>query len=80
MATVPEQSLPQSEDNERNSPAIEWAERRLSPERLAPYLAACGDDIERALELYEWNISLGQGMPYVVHNMNKYGKLREVLV
>lgn len=60
MATVPEQSLPQSEDNERNSPAIEWAERWLSPERLAPYLAVCGGDIERALELYEWNISLGQ--------------------
>lgn len=80
MATVPEQSLPQGEDNERNGPATEWAERWLSPERLAPYLATCGGDIERALELYEWNISLGQSMPYVVHNMNKYGKLREVLV
>lgn len=60
MATVPEQSLPQGEDNERNCPAIEWAKRWLSSERLAPYLAACGGDIKRALDLYEWNISLGQ--------------------
>lgn len=60
MATVPEQSLSQISDNGRNDPAIEWAERWLSPERLTPYLAACGGDIERTLELYEWNISLGQ--------------------
>lgn len=37
-----------------------WAERWLSRRRLAPYLAACGDDVERALDLYEWNTSLGQ--------------------
>ena len=37
-----------------------WAERWLSPKRLAPYLSACGGDIEHALDLYEWNISLGQ--------------------
>lgn len=60
MATTPEQSLPQSVNNERSGSAREWAERWLSPERLAPYLAACGGDIGRALELYEWNISLGQ--------------------
>ena len=60
MATTPEQSLPQSVNNERSGSAREWAERWLSLERLAPYLAACGGDIGRALELYEWNISLGQ--------------------
>ena len=37
-----------------------WAERWLSPKRLAPYLTACGGEVERALDLYEWNISLGQ--------------------
>lgn len=35
----------------------EWAERWLSHKRLAPYLTACGNDVERALDLYEWNIS-----------------------
>lgn len=30
-------------------------ERRLSVERLAPYRAAVGGDLERALRLYEWN-------------------------
>lgn len=39
-----------------------WAERWLSPERLAPYLAVCDGDIQRAIELYEWNISLGQAI------------------
>lgn len=42
MATTPEQSLPQSVNNERSGSAREWAERWLSLERLAPYLAACG--------------------------------------
>ena len=37
-----------------------WAERWLSHKRFAPYLAACGGDVERALDLYEWNISLGR--------------------
>ena len=60
MATVPEQSLPQDSNNEQDSPTRAWAERWLSPERLAPYLADCGGDVERALALYEWNISLGQ--------------------
>lgn len=39
--------------------ASAWAERWLSPERLAPYLAACGG-IEKALDLCEWNASLAQ--------------------
>lgn len=37
-----------------------WAERWLSVERLSPYVSACREDIEKALELYEWNIALGQ--------------------
>lgn len=43
----------------------EWARLWLSEERLVPYLAACGGDCERALELYEWNISLAHacGLP-----------------
>jgi hypothetical protein len=30
-------------------------ERRISPERLAPYRIACGGDLTRAIELYSWN-------------------------
>lgn len=37
-----------------------WAEKWLSAERLAPYLDKCDGNIEKALELYEWNLSLGQ--------------------
>ena len=40
--------------------ASAWAERWLSPERLAPYLASCGGGIEKALDLYEWNAALAQ--------------------
>ncbi len=46
--------------NPSSEPTKAWAERWLSHKRLAPYLAACGYDAERALDLYEWNISLGQ--------------------
>ena len=51
-------SLESTTDDVRATRA--WAERWLSHKRLAPYLAACEDDVERALDLYEWNISLGQ--------------------
>lgn len=37
-----------------------WAERWLSSERLAPCLADCNGNVDRALELYEWNVRLGQ--------------------
>lgn len=37
-----------------------WAEKWLSAERFAPYLEASGDDAERALGLYRWNVALGQ--------------------
>jgi hypothetical protein len=33
-------------------------ERRLSVERLAPYRGAMGDDLGRAVALYEWNIDV----------------------
>ena len=33
-------------------------ERRLSSERLAPYRAAVGDDLTRAIALYEWNVDV----------------------
>lgn len=43
-----------------NVDIAQWAKRRLSEERLEPYLRQCDGDIDRAIELYEWNISLGE--------------------
>ncbi|ANE23454.1 hypothetical protein AAY81_03395 [Denitrobacterium detoxificans] len=40
--------------------SVQWAKRWLSEERLEPYLRRCDGDIGRAIELYEWNISLGE--------------------
>lgn len=37
----------------------EWAEHWLSTSRLSSYLDLCGGDIDRALELHEWNLMLG---------------------
>ncbi len=37
-----------------------WAEEWLSAPRFAPYLDACSGNVDGAIELYEWNISLGQ--------------------
>lgn len=37
-----------------------WVGRWLSTARFAPYLDASGNDIEKALDLYRWNVSLGQ--------------------
>lgn len=34
---------------------------RLTVERLGSYLAATGQDIERAFQLYEWNIRAAAG-------------------
>lgn len=42
------------------SPKLEWAERWLSKPRLESYLALCGGDVDLALELHEWNVSLGK--------------------
>lgn len=60
MAKEPEQSLSQNNNASHDDVTRTWAERWLSAERLAPYLADCEGDVERALSLYEWNISLGQ--------------------
>ena len=54
MAAVPEQSLLQNDGSVRGASTREWVERWLSPDRLAPYLANCGGDVELALELYEY--------------------------
>lgn len=37
-----------------------WVEKWLSAERFAPYLEVCDNNVEKALELYRWNVSLGQ--------------------
>ena len=60
MAFASEQSLLHQGDNISDCSTRAWAERWLSSERLAPYLADCEGDIDRALALYEWNVALGQ--------------------
>lgn len=60
MAEEPEQSLSRNDNPNPDDATRAWAERWLSAERLAPYLADCGGDIGRALDLYEWNARLGQ--------------------
>ena len=47
------------EENRRKA-VLTWAEGWLSAERLAPYLEACGGEIDKALDLYRWNVLLGQ--------------------
>lgn len=37
-------------------------EHGLSPERLAPYRQACGDDLAAALDLYRWNAELSAAL------------------
>ncbi|MBS2993450.1 hypothetical protein AC1659_29555, partial [Rhodococcus erythropolis] len=44
-----------SEMPNRSTALIQSLNTLLTPERLAPYKAAAGDDIEGALDLYEWN-------------------------
>ena len=36
--------------------------QRLSLQRLAPYLDACGGDLERAIRLYEWNSAVSAAL------------------
>lgn len=60
MAEAPEQSLSPNDKTNRGDTTRSWAERWLSAERLSPYLADCEGDVDRALELYEWNVALGQ--------------------
>ena len=47
-------------EEERRKAVLMWAEGWLSAERLAPYLEACGGDVDKALDLYRWNVLLGQ--------------------
>ncbi|MEV0006344.1 hypothetical protein AB0H28_29245, partial [Micromonospora sp. NPDC050980] len=37
-------------------------ERRWSPERLAPYRAACGGDLVAAVALYRWNAEISAAL------------------
>ena len=37
-------------------------ERRLAPERLGPYRAACGGDLAAAVALYEWNANVSAAL------------------
>lgn len=55
MAGKPRQPLPLL-----HSDTNEWAQRWLSPARLSPYLVSCDGDVERALDLYLWNVGLCQ--------------------
>ncbi len=53
-------------EDERDLPKTkstrEWAEHWLSASRFSPYLTACEDDADKALELHEWNLLLGQAL------------------
>lgn len=62
MAVEPGHSLSNSGNVNPDDVTRAWAERWLSSERLAPYLSACGGDVVRALDLYEWNASLAQAL------------------
>lgn len=58
----PGQSLSSSDNMNPDDATRAWAERWLSPERLAPYLSTCGGDVTRALDLYKWNASFAQAL------------------
>ena len=47
-------------ERDRRKAVLMWAEGWLSAERLALYLEACGGEIDKALDLYRWNVLLGQ--------------------
>ena len=47
-------------EKDRRRTVLMWAEGWLSAERLAPYLEACESDVDKALDLYRWNVLLGQ--------------------
>lgn len=38
----------------------EWVDDWIAPARFAPYLDACDGDTDKALDLYEWNMAVGQ--------------------
>lgn len=45
-----------------DEPCAEWAKRWLSAARFSTYLDVCGGDAEKALELHEWNLTLGRAL------------------
>lgn len=49
-----------------NSATLEELERLTSPARLAPYLREADDDLELALELHNWNVSISAACMEVV--------------
>lgn len=49
-----------SEQSLSSNDTMQWAIRWLSAPRLAPYLASCNENIDRALDLYLWNVGLCQ--------------------
>ena len=53
-------ALVRCEPSKEHTAMTAWAERWLSVPRFAPYLGLCDGNTERALELYEWNVTLGQ--------------------
>lgn len=56
-----DQPVAESADrDEQGSGILPWAEKWLSTERFVPYLKACDGDVGKALDLYRWNVSLGQ--------------------
>ena len=71
MAAVPEQSLLQNDGSVQGAFTREWVERWLSPERLAPYLANCGGDVELALELYTSGTSHLVRCSYVTYPISR---------
>ncbi len=42
----------------------EWAERWLSSSRFSSYLNLCDANVDKALELHEWNLSLGRALMF----------------
>jgi hypothetical protein len=45
-----------------DAPNVADVAAALSPDRLAPYLRAAGGDLDAALRLYEWNLSVSGAM------------------
>lgn len=57
---------------------LEWAERWLSPSRLSSYLDLCGSDVDRALELHEWNLMLGRALMGDMHILSLHCAMRTI--
>lgn len=71
------------EGDAKRGQILPWAEKWLSAERFTPYLESCGGDAEKALDLYRWNILLGQFLMrdisyFEVALRNSYNAVMEV--